>query len=368
MSARALSIAAIALLLGLACAGGCGGVVLEQPIGSGGAASSGTGAAGPHACTEGFADCNGDAADGCEVDLGSDPASCGACDRDCEGSPCNEGLCEPVVLASSLVYASRIALDAARVYWTSAAGDVSAIPLAGGAISTLAAGQDDPFDLAVDAHGVYWTSAGANTVQSVGLAGGLPVLLAEAGNPLGIALHGDVVYFADSYDKLSNDDHIRRVPLPAGPPSVVAATSGARMVAVDDARAYWTDPAGAAVWSAPIGGGEPTLLAGGIVDATEIEVDAQAAYVTGLEATFRVPLAGGAPQALVWGAGRGLAIDATHLYVGTADGRVLRVLKTGGPALALARTALYPSDIAVDDTHVYWVVRSEDGTLVRTPK
>jgi hypothetical protein len=366
MSARALAIAGIALLLGLV--GACGGVVLEQAAGSGGAASTGAGAAGPHACTAGFADCNGDAADGCEADLGNDGASCGACDRDCEGSPCNGGLCQPVVLASNLNFASRIALDATRVYWTSAAGDVSALLLAGGAITTLAAGQDDPFDLAVDAHGVYWTSAGANTVQSIPLGGGLPVLLAEAGNPLGIAIRGDVVYFADSYDKLSNDDHVRRVPLPAGPPSVVAATSGAWMVAVDDTRVYWTDSVGAAVWSAPIGGGEPTLLAAGIVDATEIEVDAEAAYVTGLEATFRIPLAGGAPQALVWGAGRGLAIDAIHLYVGAADGRVLRVAKTGGAALALARTELYPSDIAVDDTHVYWVARSGDGELVRTPK
>ncbi|MEP7122105.1 MAG: hypothetical protein ABJE95_14395 [Byssovorax sp.] len=366
MSARAPGFTAIALLLGLA--GGCGGVVLEQQVGSGGGASSGTGAAGPHACTAGFADCNGDAADGCEANLGSDSTTCGACDHDCEGSACNAGLCEPVVLASGLYFASRLALDAARVYWTSAAGDVSALPLAGGAIATLAAGQDDPFDLAVDAHGVYWTSVGANTVQSIPLAGGVPVLLAAAGNPLGIALRGDVVYFADSYDKLSNDDHVRRVPLPAGPPSVVAATSGAHLVAVDDARVYWTDTAGAAVWSAPPGGGAPTLLASGIVDATEIEVDEAAAYVTGLEATFRIPLAGGPPQALVWGAGRGLAIDASHLYVGAADGRVLRVAKTGGPALALARTELYPSDIAVDDTHVYWVVRSQAGELVRTPK
>jgi hypothetical protein len=365
---RALVFAVITPLLGLA--GACGGVVLEQPLGTGGSTSAGTGtgATGPHACTAGFADCNGDAADGCEADLGSASATCGACDHDCEGSPCKAGLCEPVVLASSLYFASRIALDAARVYWTSASGTVSALPLDGGAITTLAAGQDDPFDLAVDAHGVYWTSAGANTVQAIPLDGGLPILLADAGNPLGIVVRSDVVYFADSYDKLSNDDHVRRVPLPKGPPSVVAATPGASMLAVDDARAYWTDTAGGAVWSAPLGGGEPTLLASGLVNVNEIEVDEGAAYVAALEATFRIPLAGGPPLALVWGAGRGLAVDATHVYVGAADGRLLRVAKTGGPALALARTPLYASDIAVDDHHVYWITRSEEGALVRTPK
>ncbi|MFS8071218.1 MAG: hypothetical protein ACMG6S_33025 [Byssovorax sp.] len=366
MIARTLVFTAVALLLGLA--GACGGVVLEQPVGAGGATSTGTGAGDPHACTAGFADCNGDKADGCEADLGSDAVTCGACDHDCEGSPCKEGLCEPVVLASSLYFATRIALDATRVYWTSAAGTVSALPLAGGAIATLASGQDDPFDLAVDAHGVYFTNAGANTVSALPLDGGPPSLLSDAGNPLGIVVRSDVVYFTDSYDKVSSDDHVRRVPLPGGPPSVVAATPGAWMLAVDDARAYWTDPKGGAVWSAPLGGGAPTLLASGLVDAKEIEVDADAAYVAALEATYRIPLAGGPPQALVWGAGRGLAIDATHVYVGAADGRVLRVAKTGGPALALARTELYASDIAVDDHHVYWIARSKDGTLVRTPK
>ena len=120
---------------------------------------------------------------------------------------------------------------------------------------------------------------------------GHAVLLADAANPLEIVVCGDFVYFTDSYDKVSNDDHVRRI-----------------------------------------------------------------------------PLAGGPPQALVWGAGRGLAIDATHVYVGAADGRLVRVPKTGGAALALARTDLYASDIAVDDHHVYRVVRSKDGLLVRTPK
>jgi hypothetical protein len=360
---RALAIAGTTLLVGLV--GACGGVVLEQPVGSGGA---GGGAAGAHACTAPFADCNGDPGDGCEADLGNDAAHCGACARDCEGQPCTAGLCEPEVLASGLYFANRIALDATRVYWTSADGTVDALPLAGGGVVELAAGQDDPADLAVDEHGIYWTSTGADTVQSLPLGGGLPTLLAQAGNPLGIVVRSGVVYFTDTYDKLSNDEHVVRVALPKGPSSVVAGTPGAWMLAVDAERVYWTDRASAAVWSAPLGGGEATLLASSIIDPTEIEVDSDAVYVTALEATFRIPLAGGAPQALVWGAGRGLAIDATHIYVGAADGRVLEVPKTGGPALALARTELYAGDIAVDDHHVYWIARSKAGVLVRTPK
>ncbi len=47
-------------------------------------------------CAPGFADCNGDPSDGCEVDLSIHPAHCGACDNTCDiaaGQPCIEGKC-----------------------------------------------------------------------------------------------------------------------------------------------------------------------------------------------------------------------------------------------------------------------------------
>jgi len=47
-------------------------------------------------CVPGFANCNGDSDDGCEVDLRSDGANCGACGVACDqraGQPCIEGKC-----------------------------------------------------------------------------------------------------------------------------------------------------------------------------------------------------------------------------------------------------------------------------------
>ncbi|MEM9071574.1 MAG: hypothetical protein AAGE52_23910 [Myxococcota bacterium] len=56
------------------------------------------GACGVVACEDGFDDCNGDAGDGCEAELASDPTHCGACGNTCEvGTNCVEGVCDPVV-------------------------------------------------------------------------------------------------------------------------------------------------------------------------------------------------------------------------------------------------------------------------------
>jgi len=47
-------------------------------------------------CASGFLDCNGAAADGCEVSAQTDSANCGACGRACaSGTACSAGLCVP---------------------------------------------------------------------------------------------------------------------------------------------------------------------------------------------------------------------------------------------------------------------------------
>ncbi len=47
-------------------------------------------------CLPGFADCNGDPADGCEINLRVHPANCGGCGKACDfgaGQPCIDGKC-----------------------------------------------------------------------------------------------------------------------------------------------------------------------------------------------------------------------------------------------------------------------------------
>jgi hypothetical protein len=51
----------------------------------------------PLECPSGFADCNGERGDGCEVELASSPSHCGSCQNACPGEPgavgCVAGKC-----------------------------------------------------------------------------------------------------------------------------------------------------------------------------------------------------------------------------------------------------------------------------------
>jgi hypothetical protein len=77
-------------------------------------------------CAAGYADCDGNRGNGCEVELASDPAHCGVCGRACEsGVACTLGYCEPTELASGVPIDEdfiQVAVDAADVYWMSRAG------------------------------------------------------------------------------------------------------------------------------------------------------------------------------------------------------------------------------------------------------
>ena len=78
--------------------GACGNICPTPPHGS---ASCVAGACGVTACDEGWADCNGDPADGCEADLRAGATSCGAC-----GSVCSFDHAVPGCASGSCVVAA----------------------------------------------------------------------------------------------------------------------------------------------------------------------------------------------------------------------------------------------------------------------
>ncbi len=71
----------------------CGAACTDCPTGPNGAPACTAGAC-SFACSPGFADCNMNVADGCEVNLKTDPAHCGACATVCPmGQVCKSGVC-----------------------------------------------------------------------------------------------------------------------------------------------------------------------------------------------------------------------------------------------------------------------------------
>jgi alpha-tubulin suppressor-like RCC1 family protein len=79
----------------------CDGVVDDEPTASNSCTDAQTlgscdaGTCVLTACRPGYANCNSFDPDGCEVDLGSDPAACGSCDTAClPGDSCVDGKCQ----------------------------------------------------------------------------------------------------------------------------------------------------------------------------------------------------------------------------------------------------------------------------------
>ena len=113
------------------------------------------------------------------------------------------------------------------------------------------------------------------------------------------------------------------------------------------------------------GAGTPAAVAELSSPLKGIAVDAEWIYVIDEhESVVRVPKAGGAPETLrpreehIRYPG-GIAVDDAFVYWTTLgytarEGRVVRMPKTGGPAVVLADKQPRPWRLAVDDTTVYW--------------
>lgn len=352
----------------------CGGVAVLQGDGSGGAgASSSSGSSTStsttdptEGCPQGFADCNASPEDGCEIDLTSDPASCGTCGHDCQGGACQTSHCQQVVVATGQEYAYRLAATEKAVYWTRTDGSVLRA-YEGNAPEVIAAGQDSPGDIAVNGTHVYWANVGGGTIARASLDGtGAEVVLSGLTQPWSIAVSDTSLAWAENVT-----GNVFLASLGSGAvPIAVATTPGAWGITMDATNVYWTTWFDGSVYAAPIAGGAAAVLSSGAVSPEALSVSGDRLFFgTASDAgVFSVLTTGGATTTLVSEGGFGVAADDKHVYFGEYDGRIARVPLGGGEVSVLGIGPGTVSDIALTSKSVYWTPAATDSLILKVAK
>jgi hypothetical protein len=186
---------------------------------------------------------------------------------------------------------------------------------------------------------------------------GVTSVVANGQYAYSIAVDDGQIYFGST-------NGVWRVADTGGTPSLLNGSSEVNAIAIDSAHVYWI---GISLMSAPLGGGDPTIVAAGVF-ATELLVDGLNVY--GVDGTlWAVSVSGGAKRSIIDGPSAGveaIALFGDSVYVasfsgiaaGTGvayQGSILRVPKAGGAApVVLVSNQPHPYAIAVDSTGVYW--------------
>lgn len=346
--------------------------------------------AGPDAaCPMGFDDCDDEP--GCETSItGTDPANCGACKRTCGSAACVNGACSPEVIATE--NALSVAADSTGVYWSTLAVDagadaepegeiIRAAPDGGSrTVVATAESQTGTGAIALDATHVYWGTT-TDKVRRAPKAGG-PVetldLALTAGGVSRLAVGNETVFATIRAG--TNTGRIDAVPLSGGASTSIASNQEQPYgIVVDPQHVYWVSQ-GSVAGSARItqalhDGGSAISIPSNGVQPQYIATDGERVYWThatagdGLWAGTLPLTAGGGVVKLFGGApGRGVAVDANHVYWST-ETSIERIRKDGTKHAYLAKLPSGTTrEIAIDDAWVYFVIQTAPLRVARTPK
>jgi len=200
--------------------------------------------------------------------------------------------------------------------------------------------------------------ASVTTAAACNTGPGVTAVVTDGQYAYSIAVDDGQIYFGST-------NGVWRVASTGGTPSILSGSSEVDAIAIDTANVYWI---GSSLMSAPLGGGDPTIVATG-VSANELLADGLNVYGVDGGALWAVSVSGGAQRSLIDGPSSGveaIAVLGDSVYVasfsgiaaGTSvvyQGSILRVPKAGGAApVVLVSNQPHPYAIAVDSTGVYW--------------
>jgi hypothetical protein len=369
-------------------------------------------------CDNGYADCNQNTQDGCEVNLVVSREACGVCGNPCRESDCLEGACWSVEpLTDSTVFARGLALDADAVFFTSndltdagpslrGSGSLHRVPrLEGGEPSFVHWGLDSMGAIVLDSDAVYgFTSAfDSEPTSSGGTVTRYTTRVFRIPKPGGtVTFLGSTSLFASRPAVDDTDVYWPAVidqDLDAGLLSTYDASDGQVLGAIAVQDAYGIAHAsklGGPVTAIPTPGIDAfdLVMQDGILFAasngvqtfdrasqttatlvadaftSHVLVDATHVYWTAVDdATPRasllksMPLTGGTPT-LLWRDATNteqrplitiqMVQDSDNIYLAESSGSVVRVPKIPGSATIIAGQQPCLSGVAVDGTFVYW--------------
>jgi hypothetical protein len=310
-------------------------------------------------CSPGFADCNGDPTDGCEVQLSADPEHCGMCETSCGSGDCFLGTCATVVAATLGV--DGIVARSGSIYWSALDvyagpnGLVAKSPAVGGVATPLVTGQSAPNYLHAAGDLLVWSDSSTHAIYRMALPAGDAEVVYEASAsdapPRVLDADADQVYFTTGTE-------VAHVAAIGGPPSIVAtgfaSVSAAKVVGSD---VYVAD-LGADTMDEVDGELVPGHSAGRIV-----RVSPSSNTAVTIASAVDTPSAIAADtDSLYWAAAGSRAtydVDNTSVNRGTL-GRIVRSGLGGENPITLADSLVKPNAIVLDGGYLYW---SEGGTV-----
>ncbi|MFI5302361.1 MAG: hypothetical protein ACHREM_30070, partial [Polyangiales bacterium] len=290
-----------------------------------------------------FADCNGLASDGCEVNLAKDSHHCGTCSRDCFSGACGSSMCEPAYIITGPIPSESqplyLAADSTTVYWTDGygAGSVRSANASTFAVTTIASTQPGANWIRELSGSIFWSTEATISGVDYGSINAYAITTAKETNVVSTQL--DLGILGNPF-------------------------------AVNSTHAMWLGNATSGnvdLWSTPLAGGSPHLLSATVYPSSTMEADDNYVYTTesGLGNVVRYSTSTGVRSLLASGQSTPFRLALangvlywTNLEGGSAasptPGSVMSLNLTTGTPTPLATNLTYPEQIASDGVNVYY--------------